>query len=206
MSQDKKMTLFIFGIVLIVVAVGGIWWLLFAHHENPPLPTKTIQIVGTTTAPTVAATSTPAVDVSPSVASVSAPSSVQAGENPPLPTESLGIDRATFTVEIASTIIQKTNGLSFRPSLAPGHGMLFIFSSPAIQNFWMKDMNFPIDMIWIGGGKVLGFAQNAAPQPGAQLWQLTIYSSPDGTDHVLEVPAGTVLEDNIQVGDTVSGI
>jgi uncharacterized membrane protein (UPF0127 family) len=77
----------------------------------------------------------------------------------------------------------------------------------------MKDMNFPLDMIWIGsaagsgaqrqGEVVLGFAQNAAPQPGVPLWSLTIYNSPDGTNNVLEVNAGTVAKDGIKVGDTV---
>ena len=68
----------------------------------------------------------------------------------------------------------------------------------------MKDMNFPIDIIWIAGSKVAGFAENAAPQPGARLWELSIYTSPDGVDKVLEVNAGVVAKDNIKVGDTVT--
>ena len=63
--------------------------------------------------------------------------------------------------------------------------------------------------VWIGPGadgqgeQVLGFAQNAVPQPGVPLWSLTIYNSPDGTDKVLEVNAGTVAKDGIKVGDAV---
>jgi uncharacterized membrane protein (UPF0127 family) len=64
-------------------------------------------------------------------------------------------------------------------------------------------MNFPLDLIWIAGDKVVGFAENAAPQPGAALWNLQIYNSPDGTDKVLEVSAGTVAKDNIKIGDIV---
>ena len=81
--------------------------------------------------------------------------------------------------------------------------MLFVFSSPGIQNFWMKDMNFPIDIIWISGGKVAGFAQDAEPQPGVPLWRLTIYTSPNNVDQVLEVPAGTVAKDGITIGAPV---
>jgi len=191
MPHKKIMALFIFGIVLIVIAAAGTWWFFFVKRMNPPLPEKTVQITG---APPAAA---------PASSSSAVSSSLPDGENPQLPSEMLQIDNATFTVEVASTMLQKTNGLSFRSGLAPGHGMLFLFNAPAIQNFWMKDMNFPIDIIWIGGGKVLGFAQNAAPQPGVLLWQLTIYSSPDGTDQVLEVPAGTVTEDDIHAGDFV---
>ena len=132
--------------------------------------------------------------------------------NPPLAKNEVRINGATFAVEIASTTMEKTRGLSFRTSLGADEGMLFLFDTPSIQSFWMKDMNFFIDMIWIGAGKngddksgyeVLGFAQNAEPQPGVPLWGLTMYNSPDGTDKVLEVVAGTVAKDNIKVGDAV---
>jgi uncharacterized membrane protein (UPF0127 family) len=132
-------------------------------------------------------------------------------------------------VELATTVIQQAKGLSGRTGLGENDGMLFLFNRPAIQSFWMKDMNFPIDIIWIGStpsmdstgspqassgqaaltadgqtGKVLGFEQNApTPKPGAQLWQLPIYSSPDGVDTVLEVPAGTVAKNGITVGEPV---
>lgn len=126
--------------------------------------------------------------------------------NPQLPTEQISIDGHPFTVELATTMMQQATGLSFRTGLADDRGMLFIFKSGSVQNFWMKDMNFSLDMIWISGNKVVGFAQNAAPQPGDPLWKLKIYSSPDATDKVLEVTAGTVARDNIQVGDTVVGL
>jgi uncharacterized protein len=124
--------------------------------------------------------------------------------NPPLPADTLTVDGATFKVEIASTRVEQARGLSFRPSLGANAGMLFVFRSSSVQSFWMKDMNFPLDMIWIAGNEVVGFAQDAVPQPGAQLWQLAIYTSPDGTDKVLEVNAGTVAKYNIKVGDQVA--
>jgi uncharacterized membrane protein (UPF0127 family) len=123
--------------------------------------------------------------------------------NGQLRNDQVRIGSAVFDAEIASTTTQQARGLSFRDSLAEGHGMLFLFPSPGILHFWMKDMNFPIDMIWIAGGKVAGFAENAAPEPGVALWNLTIYNSPDGTDKVLEVNAGAVAKENIKVGDTV---
>lgn len=124
--------------------------------------------------------------------------------NPPLTKNEVRIGNAVFEVEIAATMAQQARGLSFRPSLGSNDGMLFLFNRPAVQSFWMKDMQFPIDMIWIGGGKVLGFAENAEPQPGVPLWSLRIYNSPDGTDKVLEVNAGTVAKDNIATGDPVT--
>jgi uncharacterized membrane protein (UPF0127 family) len=144
------------------------------------------------------------------------------GVNPGLPRGTITIGNNTFSAELATTMVQQAKGLSGRTGLGANDGMLFLFNRAAIQSFWMKDMNFPIDIIWIGStpstglgqdtliasgqtGKVLGFEQNApTPKPGAQLWQLPIYSSPDGVDTVLEVSAGTVVGDNIAVGDVVT--
>ena len=123
--------------------------------------------------------------------------------NPPLAAGEVRIGSADFKVELATSTIAQARGLSFRASLPPDQGMLFIFSRPAVQNFWMKDMNFPLDMIWIGGGKVVGFVQDAPAAPGVPLWKLSIYSSPDGTDQVLEVDAGTVAKYGITVGEPV---
>ncbi len=136
--------------------------------------------------------------------------------NPALAGNQVRVGSATFTVELATSSLAQARGLSYRPSLLDGHGMLFEFSKPSVQNFWMKDMNFAIDVIWIGpaaaGGQanggmngevVLGFAENAAPQPGVALWNLKIYQSPDGTDKVLEVNAGSVAKAGIKVGDPV---
>jgi len=122
--------------------------------------------------------------------------------NPPLTTDQIRVGSAVFTVELATTTLAEARGLSFRASLAEGTGMLFTFS-PGVQNFWMKDMNFPIDIIWIASGKVAGFVQDAMPQPGVALWNLTVYTSPDGVDRVLEVNAGTVAKDSIAIGNSV---
>lgn len=123
--------------------------------------------------------------------------------NPQLTKNEVKIGDAVFNVELATSTLEQARGLSFRDSLGADQGMLFIFSRPSVQRFWMKDMNFPIDIIWIGSGKVLGFAENAAPESKEQLWKMKIYKSPDLTDKVLEVNAGMVQKYNIKVGDAV---
>lgn len=196
------------GVVLFIIAVAA-WWYLFFGTPNPPLSQTTVSIQSSTPVTTTPTATAPSSDATATVSTTSAPgtasSSVVAGENPPLPDEQLSIDGATFTAEIASSALEQSRGLSFRPSLAANAGMLFIFGSGSVQTFWMKDMNFPLDMIWISGNTVDGFSQNVpAPGPGAQLWELPIYPSPDNTDKVLEVNAGTVAKYNIKVGDTVT--
>jgi len=123
--------------------------------------------------------------------------------NPPLNKSEVKIGNNVFNVEIASTTIEKARGLSFRERLGDSDGMLFIFNEPAVQSFWMIDMNFSIDMIWIGGGKVLGFAENVPAPTSAISLSSTVRNSPDGTDRVLEVNAGAVAKENIKVGDAV---
>ena len=122
--------------------------------------------------------------------------------NPELARNTVTIGSNSFSVEIASTTAEKTLGLSGRDGLGNSQGMFFTFDMPGTQNFWMKDMKFPIDIIWISGDRVAGFAENAVPQPGVALWNLKIYSSPDSVDKVLEVNAGTVAKDGIKIGDS----
>lgn len=126
--------------------------------------------------------------------------------NPPLPRQSITVGSTTFDVEMATTMVEQSCGLSGRGGLNENQGMMFVFGSGGMQTFWMKDMTFSLDMIWISGNKVAGFAQDVPPPaPGAQLWQLKLYSSPSNVDKVLEVNAGTVAKDNIQIGDAVTG-
>jgi uncharacterized membrane protein (UPF0127 family) len=104
-----------------------------------------------------------------------------------------------FIVEVADTLFKQAQGLSGREALEAGHGMLFIFKTASTQNFWMKDMHFPIDIIWINEGKVIGFAERA-PVPTSSI---PTFTSNGPADMVLEVPAGTVANEGIKAGDTV---
>jgi hypothetical protein len=197
MFRNKKMALYILGAVVVFAVIVAVWWRVFFGTPNPQLPQRTISVQSSSSAGSAAGAS------SSQPVGTSAP--VVDGENPPLAEETFSVDGANFNVEIASATLTQTRGLSFRPSLGANDGMLFVFSSGNIQTFWMKDMNFPLDMIWISGNTVVGFAQDVpAPAPGTQLWELPVYTSPSDTDKVLEVNSGTVAKYNIKVGDTVT--
>jgi hypothetical protein len=199
MSRRKKMMIISLAaaLVLFIIAIG-VWWYLFFGRANSPLPQTSVSIQSAGQGSLAAANAAGAT-------SSAASSTVVPGENPPLANEQLNIDNAIFTVEIASTSLEQTRGLSFRPSLGANDGMLFIFTIGSVQSFWMKDMNFPLDMIWISGNTIVGFAQNVpAPASGTALLNLPVYLSPGNTDKVLEVNAGTVAKYNIRVGDSVT--
>ncbi len=115
------------------------------------------------------------------------------------------IGDAGFAVELARTQEERTKGLSGRERLAPSTGMLFVYEPAVAGAFWMRDMKFALDFIWIGRGcEVVGLTLNArAPEPGTPLTELPIYEIDVVASYTLEVNAGEVEAYDIQVGDEV---
>lgn len=114
------------------------------------------------------------------------------------------IREALFRAEVANTAVARTRGLSGRDFLAADSGMLFTFDKPAIYSFWMKDMRFPIDIIWLRDAKVVYVAKDVLPPgPGISDSELKVYSPSVEADMVLEVNAGIAEHFHIEVGDSV---
>ena len=112
------------------------------------------------------------------------------------------IGKHEFVAEVRDTPEERAEGLSGREALEEGWGMLFLFSEPEVQSFWMKDMKFPIDIIWIREGQVVGVEWNApASLPTMPLSLLPLYTSPGPVDMVFEVSAGTAESLKIKTGD-----
>ena len=109
------------------------------------------------------------------------------------------VGKTHITVEIADTPELRNLGLSGRPSLSDGSGLLFVYDEPGPRAFWMKDMRFAIDIIWIGGDlTVTGVTRNALPSSYPETF------SPGGDAlHVLEVNAGFSDRHGIGAGDSV---
>ncbi len=107
-----------------------------------------------------------------------------------------------YTVELASTVEEQALGLSNRDDLDENSGMLFPFTPAASVSFWMKDMRFAIDIVWIANGKIVGIEKNApAPLTGTETQDLPTYRPPQPVDYVLELNAGRSQFFNI--GDNV---
>ena len=109
------------------------------------------------------------------------------------------LDNHTLAVEIVDTPEKRTQGLSNRSSLPENTGMLFVFTDYRQRNFWMKEMQFPIDMIWISDAQVVGIQKNV-PIPTSS--QLLIYTSPEAVNYVVEVNAGWAEQHEIFVGSS----
>ena len=113
------------------------------------------------------------------------------------------IKNTEIQAEVRDSALGRAQGLSGKQSLEEGHGMLFIFDSPGEYGFWMKDMNFAIDLLWIEDGKIVGVAEHLVPEPEKNILTLTVYKPPQPVRYVLELPDGNVKKYGFAVGDTV---
>lgn len=115
----------------------------------------------------------------------------------------LGIQSAdgkvhSFTIEIALTPQQQAYGLMNRTSMAPDHGMLFVFGIEAERGFWMKNTLIPLDMIFIKKNGVIHHIHE-----DAQPHDLTTAYSKGPVMAVLELNGGTAQRLGIKAGDVV---
>jgi hypothetical protein len=102
-------------------------------------------------------------------------------------------------VEVADETDLWNTGLSGHAPLAPDEGMLFVFQEKATYGFWMKEMLFPIDILWISDDqRVIGFTEQFEPSSYPEQRY-----PPESVRYVLEVSAGTVARLQIATGTQV---
>jgi uncharacterized protein len=109
----------------------------------------------------------------------------------------------TLSIELADTAAKQSRGLSGREGIDEDKGMLFVFQQPGRPLFWMKDMKFSIDIIWINDNKVVDITQNVPTQPGADTTELKNYQPKEETNLVLEVSDGWVARNGLKIGDII---
>lgn len=118
--------------------------------------------------------------------------SVQSG----LETTTLRAEQASLTAEIAASSEEKQQGLSGRDCLAANQAMLFPYGMPGEQCFWMKDMRFAIDMIWLDEQKkVVTIKSEVAPDTYP-----TSFCPDKPAQFVVEVSAGMARSYGWHVG------
>lgn len=95
--------------------------------------------------------------------------------------------KGTIKVMVADTDASREQGLSYRSSLPANQGMLFVFDDPGMYAFWMKDMHFPLDMVWINSDKmVVGVSRDLSPDTYP-----STFPPPSPVPYVLEINAGS---------------
>lgn len=124
--------------------------------------------------------------------------------NPGLPMQTITIDGKNIKVEVASTEVQREQGLSDRTALPTGHGMLFVFDPARKVAFWMKDMKFSIDMIFADEqGVIVKIYKDASPESYFNQHPPQIFPSEMSVRYVLEVPAGYAEAQGIAIGQKI---
>ena len=102
-------------------------------------------------------------------------------------------------VEVVATPEARVLGLSGREGLKEDEGLLFIFPNSAAHLFWMKDMKFSIDIIWLDAdGRVVYIKKNARPESYPE-----VFKPEQNAKYVLEVLAGFSDKNNLKDGDGV---
>lgn len=111
----------------------------------------------------------------------------------------LAMPHGTMTVEVADTKSSRELGLSGRPGMTDEEGLLFVFDTPGRYGFWMKDMTFPLDIIWINqNGVVVEVERGVKPESYPKTF---MNASP--ASYVLELSAGMAEKQGIYIGSKI---
>ena len=112
---------------------------------------------------------------------------------------------AVYAVDMAVKPEDRRQGLSGRETMAQGSGMLFVFEEEEPLHFWMKDMRFPLDIIWIDGQcRLIGVSADVPiPPPNAENADIPRAQSSLPARYVLELNAGEGSRAGLSPGDRV---
>ncbi len=108
------------------------------------------------------------------------------------------INDVEFFVEVVDDDLERARGLGGRDGLCEGCGMLFVFDEVGQYGFWMKDMKFDIDILWIKNGEIVYIEKGVSHETPK-----VVYNPDVGSDMVLEVDSGAIEEFGIEVGDKI---
>ena len=103
-----------------------------------------------------------------------------------------------ISVEVADTVEKRSLGLGKRSGLENGWGMLFVFEKRKQHGFWMKDMQFPLDIIWLDNHIIAHILRNVQPAKSGVI--PPVMTPPVAGNFVLEIDAGRADDLKLQVG------
>jgi uncharacterized protein len=107
-----------------------------------------------------------------------------------------------ISADVAITDDDQIKGLSIRDQMNENEGMLFVYGEPSRQSFWMKDMKFPIDIIWLNGtGSVVHVEENL--KPCVPSLECPSFSPNENAQYVLETVAGFAQKHHLKIGTDI---
>ena len=114
-----------------------------------------------------------------------------------------------LTADLAITDDQKTKGLAIKDDLKENESMLFVYEQPSRQGFWMNDMKFPIDIIWLdSNGTVVHIEYNLQPctsilNTGSSILNCPVYTPEKDSLYVLETISGFSQNHDVKIGTNI---
>lgn len=108
-----------------------------------------------------------------------------------------------FRVETVVSPAALERGLSGRPPLPTGHGMLFIFPRLDRHTMWMPEMRFPLDIVWLDENLgVVHITRGAQPCPNRR--ECPSYGSEKMAKYAIEMTAGEAAAYGFRIGTQLS--
>ncbi len=200
----------IFITVAVIIAIGVMWYVGQSSISTQVVPTLAEYVASSTQERTSSSTDQTSAAwmasstvlrlllsdfISTSTPLVVPPEPVVQKTLPPQPTISakstlaegyIRAPKGNLRVIVVKTPATRERGLSGYTSLPNDQGMLFIFPRTGKIDFWMRDMNFPIDLVWINKDKkIVGVTKNMSPESYPKT-----FSSPGDVQFVIEVNVG----------------
>ena len=115
-------------------------------------------------------------------------------------TVSLFIGSVPVEASVADSITERIKGLSGTPFLPSNVIKLFVFGTAGEHSIWMKEMNYPLDIIWVNkDGEIVHIEEQVSPDTYPDS-----FSSPSPAWYVIEAKAGFVSANEIHLGDKVT--
>lgn len=113
------------------------------------------------------------------------------------PHVTLHMGDAVFSAQVAKTDEQRVKGLSGKTGIGVDEALLFVYDSDGKWGIWMKDMHFPIDIVWLDKDKkVVHIVKNAPPES----YPYETFTPMEDARYVVELAAGTVAKKSIAIG------
>jgi uncharacterized membrane protein (UPF0127 family) len=109
-------------------------------------------------------------------------------------------DGTKFRTELVTAEADLTRGLKYRDNLESDAGMLFAYGKPGFYRYWMFEVKFPIDIIWLDQNRrIVQLVHKAPPCPGPDV-TCPVYGGDFESQFVVEFNAGTALKHTLKPG------
>jgi len=138
----------------------------------------------------------------PNIGQSTPPSRLYSGVPQTLPTTEARLAGHNLTIALARTSAEKAKGLMFVESLQEDFGMLFVYQSPRVMGFWMKNTKIPLDLIFFSDNlEINGWIKGMQPGYGIPEQSLPQYVSDLPAQYALELKDGSIDRLKLKIGD-----